>query len=302
VEAQAGVIAAPAFSPAASYEEGITRARAIMQHDDQRIAPAARTLLLDSGKRVPWCVVLFHGLTNHPGQYVEFAPQLAELGANVLVPRMPLHGYANRMTGALAHLTAEMLLRRTYEAVDAAAGLGERVAVLGISMGGLLCAHLAQYRADVAASVPVAPDFGLLNLSRGVTAALSVVVNALPNMFLWWDPRIKEAQRPKDAYPRFSTHALMQTVRIGNAVFDAARTAAPLAGRIATVVNERDPAVNNRVTLQVVDRWQRLRKTGIDYVSLAGLPENHDLIDPDNPQARTNVVYPKLIEILALHS
>ncbi len=289
-------------SPSRTYDDALARLRTMRQRDDARIAPVARTALFDRGSRVPWCVVLFHGLTNHPGQFAELAPQIYELGVNVLVPRMPLHGYADRMTDALAHLTSDMLLRKAYEAVDIATGLGERVAVLGISIGGLLCAYLAQFRSDVATSVPVAPDFGLLQLPRFATSMLAAVVNVLPNMFLWWDPRVKEAQLPKDAYPRFSTHALMQTVKIGNAVYAAARREAPLAARIATVVNTLDPAVNNAVTKRVVDEWKSFRDSGIEYVELTGLPRNHDIIDPGNPFARTDVVYPKLIEILELHS
>lgn len=273
-----------------------------MDRDDDRIARSARTALYVHGARAPWSVVLFHGLTNNPGQFLEFAPQLYVVGVNVVVPRMPLHGYADRMTDALAGLTAEMLLDVAYEAVDAAIGLGERVAVLGISMGGLLCAHLGQYRADVATSVPVAPDFGLLRFSRGLTDALCHIALWLPNFFLWWDPRVKEAQQPATAYPRFSTHALMQTIRIGDAVYAAAKKTPAAAGRISTVVNVRDPAVNNAATKQVVDRWQRLRTGGIDYIELTNMPENHDIIDPGNPQARIGLVYPKLIDILNLSS
>lgn len=290
----------PLSSPAADYREGIDRMHTIMDRDDDRIARNARTALYVHGARAPWSVVLFHGLTNHPGQFVDFAPQLYVLGVNVVVPRMPFHGYADRMTDALAGLTAQMLLDAAYEAVDAAMGLGERVAVLGISMGGLLCAHLGQYRSDVATSVPVAPDFGLLRFGRGLTDLLCNVVLWLPNFFLWWDPRVKGNQRPATAYPRFSTHALMQTIRIGNAVYTAARTTPPAAGRISTVVNVRDPAVNNAATEQVVKRWKRLRAGSIDYIELTNLPENHDIIDPDNNQSRIGLVYPKLIDILNL--
>lgn len=296
------MLAPPASSPAKSYDEGIARLRTIMDRDDDRIARNARTALYVHGARAPWSVVLFHGLTNNPGQYVDFAPELFVLGVNVVVPRMPFHGYADRMTDALAGLTAEMLLVSAYEAVDAAAGLADRVAVLGISMGGLLSAHLAQYRADVATSVPIAPDFGLLKFSRSMTDLLAALVLHLPNIFLWWDPRLKAAQRPAMAYPRFATHAVMQTVCIGNAVYTAARAMPPAAGRIATVVNASDPAVNNAAALQAVNRWKHLRNAGIDYVELTNLPENHDIIDPDNNEARTDLVYPKLIEILALHS
>jgi alpha-beta hydrolase superfamily lysophospholipase len=292
---------APVSSPASDYREGIDRLHTIMDRDDNRIARNARTALYVHSARAPWSVVLFHGLTNHPGQFFEFAPLLYVAGVNVVVPRMPLHGYADRMTDAVAGLTAEMLLDAAYEAVDGAMGLGERVAVLGISMGGLLCAYLGQYRSDVAVSVPVAPDFGLLRLGRGFTDVLSWIVLRLPNFFLWWDPRVKANQHPVTAYPRFSTHALMQTIRIGNRVYNAAKSSAPLAGRISTVVNMRDPAVNNAATKQVVDGW-KLRSGGIDYIELTNLPENHDIIDPDNNQARVGLVYPKLIDILNLSS
>ncbi|MGB6985486.1 MAG: alpha/beta fold hydrolase [Candidatus Aquilonibacter sp.] len=294
------MLAPPVSSPASDYREGIDRLHMIMDRDDDRIARNARTALYVHGARSPWSVVLFHGLTNNPGQFLEFAPLLYVVGVNVIVPRMPLHGYADRMTDALKDLTAEVLLDAAYEAVDAAMGLGERVAVLGISMGGLLCAHLGQYRSDVATSVPVAPDFGLLRFSRGLTDVLCNIALRLPNFFLWWDPRVKAAQGPATAYPRFSTHALMQTVRIGNAVYRAAKKTPAAAGRISTVVNVRDPAVNNAATEQVVDRWKRLRSGSVDYIELTNLPENHDIIDPGNNQARIGLVYPKLIDILNL--
>ena len=294
------MLAPPASSPATGYADGLAKAHALMARDDARIGPTAKTLLLDHGARTPWSVVLFHGFTNHPGQFAQFAAQLHARGANVLVPRMPLHGYADRMTDALKSLTAEMLLACSYESVDAAVGLGERVAVAGLSMGGSISAYLGQYRADIATSMPIAPDFGLLNLPRWALDVLAPIVLAIPNFFLWWDPRAKQNQLPKTAYPRFSTHALMQTVRIGSAVYHAANREPARAGRIATVVNTHDPAVSNAVTLQVVRRWQRLRAGGIEYVELTDLPENHDIIDPENPLARTDLVYPKLIEMLAI--
>ena len=293
-----GMLSPPPSLRAKTYDEGIARLRTIMDRDDDRIGVNARTALYVHGVRTPLSILLLHGLTNHPGQFIEFAPQLYVLGINVVVPRMPLHGYADRMTNALAGLTAEMLIAAAYEALDATAGLGDQIAVLGISMGGLLAAHIAQYRADVDTSVPLAPDFGLLRFSRDMTDALSWILLHLPNMFLWWDPRIKAAQRPATAYPRFATHALMQTLRIGNAVDVAARVTAAAAQRIVTAVNPLDPAVNNAETREVVKSWQSLRHSGVEYAELSGLPKNHDIIDPDNPLARTDVAYPKLIGLL----
>jgi esterase/lipase len=294
------IIAPPQARPAESYGEGVERAQAVMASDDDRIAPNARTALLEHGERRPWSVVLFHGLTNHPGQYVEFAPQLFKLGANVYVPRMKYHGYKNRLAKDIAALTAEGIIAAAYDAADIAHGLGERVAVLGISMGGLQCAYLGQFREDLSTSVPVAPDFGILQLPFGVTNTIGWLLTHAPNLFLWWDPRIREAQRPRTAYPWFSTHALAQTFRVADSVMDAARKERAKARRITTVLNRADPAVNNEVTHELVREWRGLRRDGIGYYDFTTLPENHDIIDPDNPKAATGIVYPKLIELLQI--
>ncbi len=282
--------------PATTYDEALERARAFEALDDERISPVARTVLLEHGAPTPLAVVLFHGITNNPAQYAELAPLIHRRGVNVFVPRMPYHGYADRMTASIAKLTAEELLASATEAVDIAEGLGECVALLGISMGGSLAAYFAQHRA-IDLAVPVAPDFALLQLPYGVSHAVERLLLWLPNMFAWWDPRVKRAQQPPTAYPRFSTHALMQTMRIGDDVYCAAKTERPLARRISTVVNACDPAVNNEVTREVCEQWSASGAT-VEYVEMRRLPENHDIIDPRNPLARTQLVYPKLVSLL----
>jgi esterase/lipase len=288
-----------ASSPATSYAEAIDRAHAFMARDDQGILPQARTALLSHGVQRPLAVVLFHGFTNNPAQYTAFAPLVFERGANVFVPRMPEHGDRDRMTARLANLTAQMVLASANEAVDIACGLGERVAVLGISMGGSLAAHFGQFRA-IELAVPVAPDFALLRLPYPVSRLLARVVLQLPNFFLWWDPRAGIHQRPHTAYPRFATHALMQTLRIGDAVYAAAQQRPQLATRIVMIVNRADPAVNNEVTRSLASEWQGWNREGVSYIELRNLPENHDIIDPENPLARTDLVYPKLLDALGI--
>jgi pimeloyl-ACP methyl ester carboxylesterase len=243
--------------------------------------------------------VLFHGITNNPAQYAELAPLIHSRGVNVFIPRMPEHGDKDRLTTRLAKLTAEMLLASANEAVDIAFGLGERVALLGISMGGTLCAYFAQYR-SIALAVPVAPDFALLQLPYGVSRVFARIFLKLPNFFFWWDPRAGIKQRPLTAYPRCSTHALMQTLRVGDDVYATSKERRPLAERIVTVVNRVDPAVNNEATAEVVNAWSASKPACVRYVQLSRLPENHDIIDPENPNARTAIVYPKLLEVLGL--
>jgi len=270
-----------------------------MALDGDEILPEAKTALLEHGARTPLAVVLLHGYTNNPAQYAELAPLIFARGANVFVPRMPEHGDRDRMTTRIAGLTATQLLASVAAALDAAAGLGERVAVLGISMGGVLAAHAAQFRA-VDLAVPVAPSFALLELPYPASKLAARVLGVLPNMFLWWDPRDRAHHRPATAYPRYSTRALAETLAVADDVRAASRRQAPRAGRIATVVNRSDPAVNNEVTEAIAHEWEGWLPGGVDVIELRGLPVNHDIVDPQNPLARTGLVYPRLLQALGL--
>jgi alpha-beta hydrolase superfamily lysophospholipase len=292
------VLQIPRVKPAASYGEALERVRAFQALDDERILPQARTALLDRGSRTPLAVVLLHGLTNHPGQYREFGPMVSAQGVNVFIPRLPEQGDKDRMTHRLAGLTAEALLASASEAVDIACGLGDRVCVLGISTSGLLCAYFAQYRSDVARAIPVAPVFAMLHLPHFVSRFIARAALVLPNAFIWWDPTKREAQLPPTAYPQFPTHALAQALRIGDSVYAAARSTRLAARSVVMVTNSADPAVNNRVADRVVQMWQRRRRDAAANYSFTDLPRNHDIIDPANPVPRTDLVYPRLLDLI----
>ena len=287
------MLSAARIDPAASFDAAVARVRALQSLDGPEILPQAHTTLLHHGARAPLAVVLLHGFTNHPGQYRAFAPLVFERGANVLIPRLPEHGDRDRMTKRLKRLKAEMLIERAVDAVDAACGLGERVAVLGISSSGLIACYLAQFRGDLAQAIAIAPEFAILDLSLAATHAAALAMRILPNMMLWWDPRVKNGMHPLTAYPRFSTRALAQTLRIAGDL----EAGAPLRSPVRAVVNPADPAVNNTVTEEVVARW---RRAGSDArtIAIPGLPRNHDIVEPDNPKARTDAVYPRLLSLL----
>jgi esterase/lipase len=280
------------------YAQALERARAFQSYDDDRILPQARTAVLEHGKRTRICAVLLHGFTNHPGQYRAFAPMLFERGVNVFIPRMPEQGDRDRMTRRLANLTAEALLARASEAVDVACGLGERVCVAGISTSGLLCAYFGQHRPDVARAVVISPVFAMLKLPHWLSRTAMRAMLTLPNKFLWWDPRQREQQHPATAYPQFPTRALAQCMRIGDEVYSAAGRTAFAAGSISVIVNANDPAVNNSVTDRLVRRWREHRESGVTADVFTDLPVNHDIIEPDNPRARTDVVYPRLLQTI----
>ncbi|HLI97281.1 MAG TPA: alpha/beta fold hydrolase [Candidatus Baltobacteraceae bacterium] len=288
----------PSVNPAGSYEEALERLRALQALDDDRILPQARTALYDHNARTPLAVLLLHGFTNHPGQYREFAPMVHARGANVLVPRMPEQGDRNRLTRRMSRLTAEQLVERASQALDIACGFGERICIAGISSSGLLCAYFGQYRADVARAVSIAPVFAMLRLPYAISCLATRLMLALPDQYLWWDPRLKEKQRPPTAYPWFSTRALAQTMRIGEDVYAQSRREAPSAMSMVLMTNAHDPAVNNEVTHRVAAAWKKHGAASVLQHDFADLPRNHDIIDPENPKARTDIVYPRLLDVI----
>ncbi|MBV8244965.1 MAG: hypothetical protein JOZ38_03505 [Candidatus Eremiobacteraeota bacterium] len=288
----------PPVRPAASYDEALARVQRFKMLDDASILPRAYTYLLDHGHRTPFAVVLLHGLTNHPGQYVEFAPLVHAAGHNVFVPRLPEQGDRNRMTTRLSKLTAEALVGSAGEALDIACGLGERVVMLGISTSGALCAYFAQYRSEVARAIPVNAAIALLKFPYAMSAWIGNALLKLPNIFVWWDPQHRGAQLPSTGYPRFPTHGLMQAMRVAEDVFARSRTQAPAAQSTVFVTNKLDPAVNNVVADAVAASWNRLRAGSAQTFEFTDLPVNHDIIDPENACPRTDIVYPKLLELI----
>lgn len=290
------MLKAPQPRPANSYAEALERAHAFAALDDASIRPEAYTRLLDHGTRTDIAVVLYHGFTNHPGQYREFAPMVHARGANVFVPRLPEQGDKDRMTRRLAKLRAEALLASASEALDIACGLGHRTIVVGISTSGLLCAYFAQYRADLSRAVIVAPVFGLLRFSHATTSVIGAVARTLPNVFMWWDPRVKEAELPETGYPRFPTRALAETLRIGDDAYAASKSIPPLAGSARLLLNRRDPAVCNAAAERVAAQWNVRRPGFAQTYMFTDLPVNHDIIDPQNAAPRTDIVYPRLLD------
>jgi alpha-beta hydrolase superfamily lysophospholipase len=240
--------------------------------------------------------VLFHGLTNCPQQFDEFARLLHARGENVYVPRLPHHGHKDRLTRAIGNLTAREIERAATDAAGLAADLGEHVSALGISVGATMALWLAQ-TGGVENAVAVAPFLMIPFAPRRPGMLFLRVLAALPNRFMWWDPRIKEAMRPDYAYPGFWTHALAECVFAGNAIFTATARKPPVAARGTIVVNADDPAVNNAPARELAVRW-RAQRPSFTLAVWDDAGKVHDIVDPSTYPAARTLVYPRLAALL----
>lgn len=289
------------IAPVHTYAEALERIAHLQTLDTEVVNPLCQLTFMTHGHKVERVVVLLHGFTNCPYQFVALGTLLYEQGYNVLIPRIPHHGLADRLSDDLVHLTAEELAAVADESVDIAHGLGEKVTLVGLSGGGVAAAWAAQNRSDIERAVIIAPVFGLKLVPRILLKPVMHLSLRLPNRFIWWDSEHKaDAPRPPQAYPRFASRALAQVLKLAAATFRQARFAAPATRSIVMVTNASDPAVDNRIPAELVQLWRNHGAAHVQTYEFAKeLELIHDIIDPGQIQQQTALVYPILMDLIA---
>lgn len=286
--------------PAGSYADAVERIAALQATDTEEINPVSRLAFLSHGRRTERAIVFFHGYTNSPMQFRKLGEICHGLGYNVLIPRLPHHGLADRLTPDHALLTAGELTELADEAVDIALGLGEQVTVAGLSLGGVMAAWVAQERPEPTRAMLIAPGLGLRAIPARFVRQVTHVMLRMPNIFLWWDPLLREkAPGPSHGYPRYATHALGQMLSLSACVRVRAKKAGPAAGSIVVVTNANDMSVDNATAARQVAIWREKGANVETYEFPAHLGLPHDLIDPAQATQRTDIVYPVLVELMA---
>lgn len=287
--------------PAADYAAALSRFDGLLQADASRgdLDPRCLPVLLSHGHKTAQVIVLIHGLTACPAQFRQLGEALFERGYNVYIPRLPRHGLADRTSNALRDLTAEELTAVLDPTVDLAAGLGDRVTVTGLSLGGDLSALAGQLRPDVQLAAPMSPAFGIRFVPDFLSPVITRLLLGLPDFYIWWNPLQQAAIKERSGYPGFSSHALGQVLRLGLAQRALAQNASPKAHNLLIITNWGDPSINLAATDTLVDQWRSHGATVrvFRFPLLPWLP--HDFVSPDSPFQRIDVAYPKLIELLS---
>jgi carboxylesterase len=262
------------------------------------VGELGRTLVFDHGRRTEHATLLLHGLSASPRQFAGIAQALHERGHNVFVPRLPRHGYSNRLSEALATLNAAQLEACANDSLEIARGLGARVTVAGFSLGGLLAAYLAQFT-SVHRAVAISPFLGVSWIPNVLRLPVARFVLRVPNRFFWWDPILRERQLPEHGYPRFASHAIAHGLTLAHEVLEDAQQRPPHADEVVLVINPRDSAVNNRAIVRLAQRWRRRKPEAVTVHRLSGLPPFlHDIIEPKRYPDVARRVLPVLVELI----
>ncbi|HEY5814111.1 MAG TPA: alpha/beta hydrolase [Terrimicrobiaceae bacterium] len=283
-----------------TYSDAVEQIRSLASAAPDSIRRECIDQLLEHGQPTEHVFVLLHGLSNCPAQFSQLGQRLFELGHNVVIPRLPYHGERNSLASEWAQLTATEMIVAGNRAVDLARSLGSKVTVAGISANGATVAWLAQNRSDLHRAVLLAPFLSPVRLPKWATRPLERLLLGLPNIFLWWNAKQKEnIQRPYYAYPRFPTRVIGQTMFLAQEVLRESRLLPPACGSIVVITSASDTAANHQVTRQLVNHWKVLGGSSIiTYEFPAEQEVPHDCIDPNQPNQKVAVVYPKLLQLL----
>jgi alpha-beta hydrolase superfamily lysophospholipase len=281
--------------PVADYTAAVNRIAAMQVTEDSVVAPGGGSILLSHGHRTARVVVLFHGLTDSPLQYLPFAQRLFAQGDNVFVPRLPHHAERGGHVAAMGKLTAQELRDLGDGSVDLAQGLGDTVIVSGLSAGGTIAAWVGQYRGDVHRVVLVAPALEVTHVPSLLNGAVLRIALRVPNMSRA-SPR--DSTEP-DREPGWATHAVAQTLKLGVAVRRSAAVQAPAVKEVTVLLNAHDHTIANGAAIDLARHWEARGAITRIYQLPDSLQLPHDVIDPRHPGSNVNAVYPVLDSLIA---
>lgn len=268
---------APHVAPAptsSSYAGAVTMIARRQAADDSVAVPGARSILLTRGAPTAHAIVLLHGLTDSPRQFEALAYRLHADGNNVFVPRFPRHGLRGGDARAVATLTAFGLRAFGDSVVSEAAGLGDSVVLVGLSMGGTVAAWVAQQRATWRA-VLIAPALEPGHIPAILDRPIVGLAHRLPNVTRGAPP---DTARP-DREPGFSTRAIAEILELGASIIRDAARAAPRTQRIAVLVNANDRTVSESASEALARDWTRHGASAPVFELPDSLRLPHDIID-----------------------
>ena len=288
-------------NPATSHDEAITRIDAQRAEDEASgvINSVCLPTIMTHGEKTEKVIIFYHGFTSCPEQFRELGETFYEQGYNVYIPRLPYHGHTDQMSEALLDTTAEELAAFATETVDIGRGLGDDLIVAGLSGGGTLTTWIAQEHEDVEKVVMIAPFLGIGFIPTALNRPVARLIDEIPNIWMWWDPKAKEANPFTQSYqyPRYPLHALAEYLRLGFAAEQDARQNKPGVKSIVVISNANDESVSNGIIAQFEKLWQAHGEEFLlsyQFEKELGLP--HDLITTTREDGDTGLSYPIIID------
>ncbi len=283
-----------------SFDAALTAFRSVSERDRFFVSDVCVATLMHHDRKTKRVYVLMHGLTNCPAQFERIAKALYAEGHNVMLPRMPYHGLVNRLSDEPGNLKLREVAEWAAEALEIAHGVGEEVIVAGLSVNGTTASWIAQTRPDVKRVVSISPFFAPPGVPSFLQGALGRLLIRLPNLFLWWDPGLKqELPGPTYAAPRFPTRVIGEFMVLGNFIKKASGQSAPACREIRVVLTAADLGIDLPLAKNITARWKKWPDRDVqEMIFPAEWKVPHDMVDPHQPDQQLEIAEPELLKIL----
>jgi alpha-beta hydrolase superfamily lysophospholipase len=263
-----------------SFAEASAEGAAVVQQDtaNNQVLPECRTLLRVHPQKTAKAVLMLHGYTSCPKDYVELAQLFYDRGYNVYAPRESHHGLTD--VGESSKVGTDGLADYADTSMNIVAGLGSEVGVIGLSGGGVLATWLAEYRPDVVSHVLFLSPFYQPAASQAPSFALRPLT-VLYGYHVLPDRKVGSTN--------FTLSGLAQYLRITRNFRDDP-TNAKLRS-VAVVTSAKDPNIDLDKAFAVPTRLAEandLKVTTHEFPPEANLP--HNIVSPANLGARAGEI------------
>ena len=238
--------------------------------EEHLLGDEMRSVVLDHGTRTARVTVLLHGLTASPRTWREFARVRHARGENVLIPRLPRHGHADRMSEALVGLTHRRAGRRTARVSSTRPPSWAKRSCWSDTRWARRsrCTSRTATRASFAPS-PSRRSWGS-NASRATGTPGCARCWRRPQPFLVLEPDRQGARRPRARLPPLR-RARWRPASSWPRRCGATREGPPQARHIEIVRNASETSVNNRAMDDLVARWRAVGGDNVRLHRLIGL-------------------------------
>jgi hypothetical protein len=275
--------------PCTSREEALARLLILQSAEDDRVNDACRTVLLEPSSPGAASIVIWHGFTNAPPQFLHIAEALRQAGYPVLLARMPRHGLADVLNRDLLDLTATDLTEHVDECLDIAAGLAPEVWVVGLSAGGVLAGWSGAFRKEVRRVAVAAPFAAPKAIPYPLVRLMVKFRRLIPAVYFWWDPRKKaDLGESPYVYPGFPLPGMLPFLQLAESLHD--RRVRPInqPDRVVLISNPGDFAIRRDVARELVFRTFGASGSNVFEATIdEGMGWWHDFVDPWGPHIGT---------------
>jgi hypothetical protein len=161
-----------------------------------------------------------------------------------------------------------------------------------------MAAWTAQHRPEIDKAVIIAPSIGFTNLGADRFSSFAIrLFRVLPNIGTQHFSPFSDG--PKHSYLGFSSRSFGVVMLLGKSILKSAKQEKPAAQSILMVTNAADTAVNSKINRELFNFWRANGYEQLEeYEFSADKKLIHDIIDPQQVQQQTALVYPILLDLI----